>query len=341
MKCKILTFAASPLDRDQLMLAREAREIRQRLREARLRDGFALETRWAVRMRDFLSEILFEDPDVVHLSGHGNERGEWLFEDDRGLTAPVSTDEIAAHFKTLRGKIKVVLFNGCYSDSLACAVTSSVDCAVGIRKQIQDAMAVDFAADFYGALASDRSILTSFEHACNLAKGEPCEPTIYFHEGVSGETLRLLPQLRSSETSSSAGSAVTGRQPTATDARDSGSGSKLADAEIVESRFNIVVGKTVTLYLPQDSDGKLTYYRANPQQVALRRIEDDQFVLLAHPQPRDTKGDPLVTRFPLRLGESLEFAIHFFLIDTPCLFQFRLCRTGKDDVGLRLQRPLL
>jgi hypothetical protein len=335
-------FASSPADLHQLMLAREAREVRHRLREALLRDGFALETRWAVRMRDFINEVLYEDPDIVHLSGHGNERGEWLFEDDGGLSAPASINDIEAHFKTLKGKIKAVFFNGCYSDSLARAVTSSVDCAVGIRNRIDDSVAVEFSSDFYGALASDRSILTSFEHACNMAKTDRCEPMIYFRDDVIGKTLRLLPSVHDGKATQLTYGVP---KPGSAGATSSSSGSipPAANEEValIEGKCTLLVGNTAILFVPLGSDNNPIYYRANPQQVALRRIDENQVVLLTHPQPRDTRGNPLPTRFQLLVGKAMEFRIHFFLGDRPCLHHFQLCRTATSQFNLTVTSKIL
>jgi hypothetical protein len=341
MKCKILMFASSPADQDQLMLGREAREVRQRLRAARFRDDFSLETRWAVRRQDFVNEVLFEDPDVVHLSGHGNEMGEWLFEGENGFTEPLPSREIETIFETLRGKIKIVLFNGCYADQIALAVTSNVDCAVGFRKSIDDSMAIEFSAAFYSALASDRSVLTSFKHACDFARAEACEPRIYFREGVSGATLRLLPPLTPDSPAASIWT-----PPAPSSVRAETLKSSLADAvdydvQTLESGCTLPVGDTAILYVPQDEDGNLAYYRANPQQVALRRIGENEFVLLTHPQPRDPNGNPLPTRFQLRVDESVKFSVNFFLGDKPRFYQFRLTRTRNADLSLTIIKPLL
>ncbi len=318
------------------MLAREAREIRERIRGARRREDFSLETRWAVRMKDFVSEILYEDPDVVHLSGHGSHNGEWSFEDDLGLTEPVSLRKISTVFETLKGKIKVVLFNGCYSDRLALAVTASIDCAVGVRKRIQDSVACNFSAAFYDALASDRSVLTSFKHACNVADAEACEPTIYFGKEVIAETLRLLPGSHVDEVVRLTPAASGWSSANTTSAHAS---SQIRDSAATESSCNLLVGDTALMYMPREDAGGPTFYRANAQQVALRRLDNDRVILLTHPQPRDLRGHPLETKFQLFVNEITEFTIHFFLQNRPSLHRFRLSRTTETQFNLKVSKP--
>src|SRR5690606_26783470 len=104
-------------------------------------------------------------PAIVHFSGHGNPGGEIVLEREDGTPGPVPATALAGLFRAVAfedGAARVVVFNACFSQSLAERVADHVDCVVGTASSIGDKAAIAFAAGFYRALGYGRSIATAF-----------------------------------------------------------------------------------------------------------------------------------------------------------------------------------
>ena len=166
MMIKILFLAGNPKDTNSLRLDEEVRAIRERLRLSDLRDQFAVEQEWAVRVTDLQGLLLQHQPHVVHFSGHGSQAGEIILEDVRGQSKPVSPAALKRTFAVLRDNVRCVVLNACYSEVQARGIAESIDCVVGMTRAIGDESAVAFAASFYQGLGYGRSIKEAFELGC-------------------------------------------------------------------------------------------------------------------------------------------------------------------------------
>ena len=162
-KVKILFLAANPKASTLLRLDEEIRQIQGKIRAAEFRDHFDLQSRWAVRPLDLLQAFNEIRPHIVHFSGHGSIDSELVLEDDQGAARPVSVEAIQSLFGALKDNIRLVLLNACHSESQARAVSTSIDCTVGMNEAIGDDAAITFASTFYGALAFGRSVGQAFE----------------------------------------------------------------------------------------------------------------------------------------------------------------------------------
>jgi GNAT superfamily N-acetyltransferase len=160
---KILFLAASPKDTKPLKLQREIEAIKQALQQSRYRDGFVIEQHWEMRVDRLAERLLWHNPDIVHFSGHGSAASEIILEDKRGLSHPVSVEELSKLFSLLKDNIRCVILNACYSEVQAQAIASHIDCVVGMSEAIDDDSAIIFAASFYGALGYGRNVKTAFE----------------------------------------------------------------------------------------------------------------------------------------------------------------------------------
>lgn len=159
---QILVLAANPEDQTQLRLAQEVREIEQRLQ---LVGGHGLEivSRGAVKVRDLQFLLQNNQAEIVHFSGHGTEEGELLLEDNNNQSAPVPMNALTKAFEKLRGNIRCVVLNSCYSEGQARAIAKSIDCVIGMSSAVYDGAAIAFAASFYQALAFGQSVQTAFD----------------------------------------------------------------------------------------------------------------------------------------------------------------------------------
>jgi hypothetical protein len=160
---KILFLAANPSTTTPLQLDHEVREIEKELQRARERHRLELITKWAVRADDLPQYLLEYQPHIVHFSGHGTETSELILEDGQGRPRPLSQTTLLRLFTTLKDNIRVVVLNSCFSRVQAEAITSTIDCAIGMDKEIGDRASVMFAASFYRALGFGRSVETAFE----------------------------------------------------------------------------------------------------------------------------------------------------------------------------------
>src|SRR6188474_2235394 len=72
---KILFLAANPLGTDPLALDEEIREIDARIRGAKYRKRLKLVPHFAVRLEDLSNFLERHKPQIVHFSGHGDQKG--------------------------------------------------------------------------------------------------------------------------------------------------------------------------------------------------------------------------------------------------------------------------
>lgn len=178
-KVKILFLATNPKNSDELRLDEEVREIQNKIRAAEFRDGFELQSRWAVRPLDLLQALNEVQPDIVHFSGHGTPGAELVLEDESGNATPVTEAALAQLFKNVGDNVRLVVLNACHSEVQARAISQHVECTVGMQTEIGDEAAIVFASSFYGALAFGRSVAQAYEQGRTglMLQGIPEENT--------------------------------------------------------------------------------------------------------------------------------------------------------------------
>ena len=162
-RIKILLFTATPAGTGALKLDEEMRIIKERVRAATHRDLIQLEFAPAARPADFLQAMNEHEPHVVQFSGHGNKDGGILVCDDRREAKAIGGDALAALFESTNVNVQVVVLNACYSRPQAEAVAAVVPCVIGMKDAIGDKAARVFAAAFYSALCSGRSVEVAFK----------------------------------------------------------------------------------------------------------------------------------------------------------------------------------
>lgn len=144
---KILFLTASPSDKAALQLDEEMRLISQRIRRGEYRNLFEMCSAPAIRATDLPFELMDNAPEIVHFSGHGSKTGALYFIHDGDRAArPIPPQTLARVFKQFRDRVKCVVLNACYSAAQAEATT-----------------AIAFAASFYEALASGKSVAEALE----------------------------------------------------------------------------------------------------------------------------------------------------------------------------------
>ncbi|MDJ0796628.1 MAG: CHAT domain-containing protein [Calothrix sp. MO_167.B12] len=170
MKCdrsvKILFLAADPSDAARLRLGQESRDIGERLQLGKEGDKYQLEQRYSVRVGDITQSIFDLEPEIIHFSGHGTEKGELWFENELGKIQPVEADALAAMFELFATQVNCVVLNACYSEIQAQAIAEHIPFVIGMNDEIGDEAAINFAVGFYKALAANRSIEDAYKFGC-------------------------------------------------------------------------------------------------------------------------------------------------------------------------------
>ncbi len=145
-------------------------------------------TKWAVRPDDLLEYLNEYTPQIVHFSGHGTEREEIILLDESHHAIPVPAPALKQLFTAMKGNIRVVVLNACYSRPQAEAIVEVIDCAIGMKQEIGDQAAIAFAASFYRAIGYAHSVAEAFEQgktALMLAGiAEEHTPTLHSRVGV-------------------------------------------------------------------------------------------------------------------------------------------------------------
>lgn len=158
---KILFLAANPLDRVFLRIDEEARAIDQALRQASNRH-FEIRVHQALRVDDLQELLLRYEPNIVHFSGHGSTENELLLMDAAGKAMAVSGTALRDLFTVLKGNIRCIVLNACFSEGQAAGLAEIIDCVVGIEGLITDEASRQFSTAFYRALGYERSIGDAF-----------------------------------------------------------------------------------------------------------------------------------------------------------------------------------
>ncbi|MEO9527393.1 MAG: CHAT domain-containing protein [Hyphomicrobiales bacterium] len=162
----VLMLCVSPADADRLRLDQEARDLKEQLRLVENpKQIVEVSNAWAVRTNQVQMEILNNEPNILHFSGHGNV-GELYFEDHDGNAVPVSAEAIAGLVK-LSETVECIVLNACYSASLAGLLKPHVKAVIGCTASIDDDAAVKFSSAFYRAISHNMPYQKAFDYAVN------------------------------------------------------------------------------------------------------------------------------------------------------------------------------
>lgn len=184
----ILFLASTPDGEAKLAIDKECRLIREKIQASSFPKDLELRSEWAVRPSDLLQYFNQYRPQVVHFSGHGSNSDELILQDNDDQPKPVSNSALRALFATMKDRIRLVVLNACYSQPQAEAITESIDCAVGMKTEINDQVAIIFSGAFYRALGFGRSVKEAFDQGCVelLLEGTPQHdvPKLHVRNGV-------------------------------------------------------------------------------------------------------------------------------------------------------------
>jgi hypothetical protein len=161
----VLYLSSSPTGVKPLRVDAEARDIYEAIRKSDHPQAIDFNSRWAVRQSDLLQALNETNPDVVHFSGHGAENGQLAFEDQFGKMALLDKERLATVIGAAAEKVRLLVFNACYSDQEAEKVLAHVDAVIGMTDSISDPAAMAFAAQLYSGIGFGLDLGRAFKQA--------------------------------------------------------------------------------------------------------------------------------------------------------------------------------
>jgi WD40 repeat protein len=229
---KVLLFAANPRGAAPLDLSREFREIDEETRLSAARDSMQLILVPGARPVDLLRKLNEIQPQVVHFSSHGGPdeillesgdeedelfvargTGSLLAQDrdmkkfgqaetevggaGRGRPQPLRSSALVDVLRSCdEGNLRLVVLNACDTRRQAVVLTEVVDCVVSMNRAITDRAAIKFAASFYGALASGRSVRKAYDQGVARLRAESIPeadtPELHSRAGVDAADVVLV-----------------------------------------------------------------------------------------------------------------------------------------------------
>lgn len=192
----ILFVAANPLDQTSLRLDEEVREVEEMIRKSDYRESVKLRSHWAARPLDLIQKINEIKPTVLHISGHGSDQDELVFQDEDGRTKLVTKDAFIQTLAATIGSLRLIFLNSCHSANQAEAATQFVSAAIGMRSEIGDDAARVFASRFYAAIGFGLDLDVAFRQgkAALMLEGiqEEDTPQMFTNGNLLAEEIILV-----------------------------------------------------------------------------------------------------------------------------------------------------
>lgn len=169
-KLKVLIIFANPRQSTLLHLQREERLILEAIRSSRYRDNIEKPTILSAATIHDLSRALLEDNfHIVHIAGHGNEKGLLVLEDELGNPKPVPKEPLANLFLRYRNTIRCVLLNTCEGLDQGERISLGIPYTIAMEGSLDDNAALEFSRGFYEALGAGHEIDTAYEEGSSRA----------------------------------------------------------------------------------------------------------------------------------------------------------------------------
>ncbi|MEN0005608.1 MAG: COR domain-containing protein [Bacteroidota bacterium] len=161
---RILFVAASPKDEARLQLDLEYNKIQKELKLGQSFHQFDfMPPVFAATVQDLL-RAMNEQPEIVHFSGHGSQKG-ILISNDINQARLLPTSALLRLFKPRKDSTKCVLLNSCYSAEQAKAVSKLEILVIGYNAPVGDNSAIEFVRGFYTGLGEGKSFESAFNDA--------------------------------------------------------------------------------------------------------------------------------------------------------------------------------
>lgn len=174
---RVLYAMSGPSGWDPLSLGAEQRGVREATRGS----GLEIDFRPSVTLSELHDELLSERLDVLHFSGHFDER-RLIMSDGGGEPRAIALD---AFFNLVRGRVRVLVLSACDTASMARGARG-IDYIVAMDGPVEDLAAVEFSRFFYRSLGRNLGIEAAYEDGLNGAQavgGRRIRPVLFSPDG--------------------------------------------------------------------------------------------------------------------------------------------------------------
>jgi len=189
-KLKILLVSANAIQGATLRVDAEFKAVQQQL-------GQTADVRYvpSATWEEVAAQVEGYTPRVVHFSAHGGDSEEILLTTREGRPHPIPTKALEQLFKVMRGKIRLVVMNSCFSERQARAIAKFTDGVLGVKLRLPEEVALGFSPRFYKAISEGESVAEAYERAMVLVySARPEKHQIpRYHGRVPADKLKLVP----------------------------------------------------------------------------------------------------------------------------------------------------
>ena len=189
----ILLASASPDHAERLRVDIEFRSIAERLARSRHRDRLRLIQLPAARLDDLRTALLEHEPQVLHLSCHGNPDGTLLLEPGPDGSDLLPKASLLRLLRALADKLRLVVINACHSAAIAHDIPPTIGLSIGMESGIPDPVATAFSVALYEALAFGKTPETAFELALSAMGEHDSLPQLFPPPDNDSSRNRALP----------------------------------------------------------------------------------------------------------------------------------------------------
>ena len=133
--------------------------------KSELKKKFEFEVRGAVTKNALIDYLLTIEPNILHISGHGNDKEMLFLEDIDGYKEEVSIERFSELLSSFLGHVELVILNSCHSLSGIDAINKKIPYVIGMKKEIPNDIAINFSTNFYNSLFRGRDIRSAFKIA--------------------------------------------------------------------------------------------------------------------------------------------------------------------------------
>lgn len=162
-RIRVLFLAANPDSATRLELGREFNKIRDAIARAKFRMSFQLiPPEFNAQVETISASLISYRPHVVHFAGHGSKSQGLVLEDKNHRTILTGKAELTALLKKLRGGIRLIFLNACYTEEQSRMLREIFDYTIGSDGLIEDRCAAEFARAFYRHLAEGATVGEAF-----------------------------------------------------------------------------------------------------------------------------------------------------------------------------------
>lgn len=165
---RLLFLAASPRGVSPVNIGREHAAIGEGLRASRYGQELErLSPELQVGVERLAHVVARYEPDVLHLSGHGEEGKDGdpclilavAFEDPQRVEARLLEGLLADQ----RRPVQLLVLNACHSAKIAERLAPAVGCAIGMEGRVRDSEAANFSQRFYRLIGDGYSVRSAFD----------------------------------------------------------------------------------------------------------------------------------------------------------------------------------